>query len=150
MIKEYNSICPNGYNIAEGGPNNVMYGEDHPRNKVKDKDLPLIIQDLKENKLTDREIAKKYNLTDKITSDINHGVTHVIKEQKYPIRKRNGRQKLTEKQVNEIKQLLENCEDTYDEIANKFNVSKGTIYHINKGLTFKDKNREYPIRGGFR
>jgi len=34
-----------------------MYGEDNPRNIVKNSDIPLIIQELKENKLTDRAIA---------------------------------------------------------------------------------------------
>ncbi len=145
LIKEYNSLCPNGYNVAEGGNTNAMYGEDHPRNKVKDIDLPLIIKDLKENKLTDREIAKKYNLTDKIISDINHGLTHIIKGEKYPIRVKHGSQKLTIEQVIEIKKLLEENILSYDKIAEKYNVSKGTIYHINKGLTFKE-DRVYPIR----
>ncbi len=106
LIKEYNSLSPNGYNILIGGSNPILYGEDHPRNKVQNKDLPFIIQDLKENKLSDREIAKKYNLTDKIIADINHGYTHKVENEKYPIRTKKGKQKLTEKQADEIKILL--------------------------------------------
>lgn len=145
LIQELNTLSPNGYNISEGGENHVMYGESNPRNIVKDKDVPLIIVDLKNNKLTDRAIAKKYNLTDKIIADINHGYTHKQINETYPIRIKRGSQKLTIEQVNEIKHLLETTLTSYQELANIYKVSKGTIANINKGLTFKE-NRKYPIR----
>ena len=104
LIKEYNSISPNGYNIGEGGENYVMYGEDNPRNIVKNDDVPLIIQDLKDNKMTDRAIAAKYGLTSKIIADINHGYSHKIEGEEYPIRIKKGSQKLTIEQIKEIKQ----------------------------------------------
>lgn len=146
LIKEYNSLSPNGYNILEGGPNPVMYGQDHPRNKVQNKDLPLIIQDLKENKLSDREIAKKYNLTDKIIADINHGYSHRIENEKYPIRVKKGKQKLTENQAEEIKTLLKTTTLSYQKIADMYNVTKGNIYQINRGTNFKRAKDTYPIR----
>lgn len=145
LIKEYNSMIPNGYNITKGGENCTLYGEQNPHNKVKDKDIPLIIQDLKENKLTDRAIAQKYNLTDKIIADINHGYSHKQQNETYPIRVKRGSQKLTLNQVNEIKHLLEITLTSYQELANIYKVSKGTIANINKGLTFKEE-RTYPIR----
>ena len=67
-----------------------MYGEDNPKNKVKNNDVLLIIQDLKDNKMTDRDIAIKYSLTDKIIADINHGYSHKIEGEKYPIRIKRG------------------------------------------------------------
>jgi predicted DNA-binding protein YlxM (UPF0122 family) len=149
LIKYYNTKTPNGYNILDGGSNFVAFGEDNPRNTISDKTVLLIINTLKENKLSDREIAKKYNTTDNIVSDINHGLTHIIFGEKYPIRVKRGKQKLTEIEVNEIKEILENTLTSYQEIADLYNVSKGTIYHINKGLTFKE-NREYPIRKAHR
>lgn len=145
LIKELNTICPNGYNIGEGGENYVMYGEDNPRNITPNNVIPLIIQDLKENKLSDRQIAKKYNLTDKIIADINHGYSHRQENEKYPIRIKKGLQKLTLEQVNDIKKILETSMVSYQELANMYNVSKGTIANINKGLTFKE-DRIYPIR----
>jgi hypothetical protein len=45
--------------------------------------------------MTDRAIAQKYNLTDKIIADINHGYSHKQPNENYPIRKRSGCQKLT-------------------------------------------------------
>ena len=67
-----------------------MYGEDNPKNKVKNNDVLLIIQDLKDNKMTDRDIAIKYDLTDKIIADINHGYSHKQDNETYPIRIRHG------------------------------------------------------------
>ena len=146
MIKEYNSLIPNGYNITEGGENCcVLRGENNPRNIVPNNIISLIIQDLKNNKLTDRAIAKKYNLTDKIIADINHGYTHKQENENYPIRVKRGSQKLTQEQVREIKKYLETTLISYKELANKYGVSKGTIYHINTGRTLKEE-RNYPIR----
>ena len=145
LIKELNTICPNGYNVGEGGENYVMYGENNPKNITPSNVVPLIIQDLKENKLSDRQIAKKYNLTDKIIADINHGYSHKQKNEQYPIRIKKGLQKLTLEQVDEIKKILETSMISYQELANKYNVSKSTIANINKGLTFKE-DRIYPIR----
>ncbi len=146
LIKEYNSISPNGYNIAEGGANHIMYGQNHPRNKVQNKDLILIIQDLKDNILSDRQIAKKYHLTDKIIADINHGYTHKIENEKYPIRIKKGKQKLTEQQADEIKNLLKTTKMSYQEIANMYNITKGNVYQINRGTNFKREKDSYPIR----
>lgn len=146
LIKEFNSLSPNGYNILEGGHSPIMYGEQHPRNKVQDQDLLLIIQDLKENKLSDREIAQKYNLTDKIIADINHGRTHKLNNEIYPIRVKKGRQYLTESQANEIKDLLLNSSLSFTEIALLYNTTKSNISQINNGRSFKRDNDIYPIR----
>ena len=146
LIKQYNSLCPNGYNVIQGGPSPVFYGEDHPRNTISNENVLNIIKDLQENKITDREIAKKYNTTDKIVADINHGITHTQKDLQYPIRKKRGSQKLTEEQVQKIKFLLKTTNLSYAEIGQQFNVSKSNIYHINTGRTFKKDNENYPIR----
>jgi group I intron endonuclease len=145
-IKEYNSIAPNGYNILEGGHSPIMIGEDHPRNTIKKQQLIDIINDLKSNKYSDRELAKKYNTTDKIIADINHGYSHAIDSETYPLRIKKGLQKLTLEQVKDIKNFLKTTNYTYQFLADKYSVSKGVIYHINKGLTFFDNNEKYPIR----
>lgn len=146
LIKFYDSLSPNGYNIAEGGSNFISTGEDHPRNTISDSDVLLIIKELQKNILSDREIADMYNTTDKIVSDINHGRTHIVPTLNYPIRIKKGKQKLKENEILEIKDLLKNSSMSYSKIADLYGVSKGTIYHINKGLTFKNNNQLYPIR----
>ena len=149
-IKKFNTITPNGYNLIDGGHSPIMTGEDNPRNKVANKDLINIINELKSNILSDRDIAKKYNITDKIVADINHGYTHRINTETYPLRIKKGLQKLTLKQVKEIKIYLMETNKSYSWLANKYNVSKGVIYHINKGLTFYEENEKYPLRNNER
>lgn len=146
LIQQFNSLSPNDYNLIEGGSSPVMCGEKHPRNRVKNEVLLLIIQDLKDNKLSDREIAKKYNLTDKIIADINHGYSHKIEGENYPIRIKKGRQKLTELQAEDIKALLKTTNLSYQAIADRYNVSKSNIYQINKGNSFYREKDTYPIR----
>lgn len=102
MIKKLNTISPNGYNVASGGSSNVMYGEDNPRNTMKEETIKNIIKDLKDGKLSDRAIAKKFGCSDKIVSDINHGRTHRQDNESYPIRVKHGLQKLTLENVDEI------------------------------------------------
>lgn len=146
FIRENNSRVPNGYNVAEGGSSYVSYGQENARNTVRDADVPKIVKDLKENKLTDRQIAKKYNSTDKIISDINHGRTHRIDGEKYPLRVKRGSQKMTEKQADEIKDLLRSTDLSYNEIARRYGVTKGTVYQINRGTNFRRDKDDYPIR----
>ena len=146
LIQEYNSISPNGYNVAIGGSSILLKGENHPRNTVTDENLYRVIEDLRNGKLTDRAIAKKYSLTDKIIADINHGYSHRLNDISYPIREKRGRQKLTKEQVNEIKILLKTTSLSYTQIAKQFGATKSNIYHINTGRTFKNSEEEYPIR----
>lgn len=146
LIKTYNSLAPNGYNIIEGGHSPILIGEDNPRNTVPNDIIQLIINDLKENKKSDREIAQKYGLTDKIIADINHGYTHRIEGQNYPIRIKKGRQVLTEQEADEIKNLLLNSSLTFTEIANIFSTTKTNISQINNGRNFKRDKDIYPIR----
>lgn len=147
LIILYNSLSPNGYNVIPGGSVPVFIGEDHPRNTVSIENVKNIIEELKNNQKTDRQIAQEYNTTDKIIADINHGYSHKQDGICYPIRVKHGKQKLSIEQVLEIKDKLKNTNLSYMTLAKMFKVSKGTIYHINKGLTFKNDNEHYPIRG---
>lgn len=149
LIIEYNTLVPNGYNIATGGNSCVLIGEDHPRNTISNNTVANIIFDLQNNfLLTDREIAKKYNTTDKIVADINHGYSHRIEEIKYPIRNRKGSQKLSDNIVAQIKQDLKFTQLSYTEIAKKYSTTKTNIAQINHGRSWKRPNEIYPIREG--
>lgn len=55
--------------------------------------------------------------------------------------------KLSQKQVNEIIELLRNSNLSLSEISKKYsNISKATLSMINQGKTWKNKNLIYPIR----
>lgn len=146
LIKQYNSISPNGYNVAEGGANAVLIGEDNGRNTIPSSAIPLIIADLQKSNLSDRKIALKYNTTDKIVSDINHGRTHRLKGTEYPVRVKKGRQQLSEYEANAIKELLKESTLSLEEIASRYHTSKTNISQINCGRNFKRDKDNYPIR----
>lgn len=146
FIKIFNSLTPNGYNVSKGGPTPILSGDNHPKSTISDKNVLLVIKELKQNKLTDREIAKKYNVSDKVIADINHGYSHKIDGEKYPIRIKKGKQKLTEQQANQIKLLLKTTSLSYQNIADLFHVTKGNIAQINAGRSFKREKDTYPIR----
>lgn len=54
--------------------------------------------------------------------------------------------KLTKLEVEEIRDLLRNTKIPYEEIANKYNVSKATISNINTGSRWNDESITYPLR----
>lgn len=147
LIIEFNSLCPNGYNVSKGGSSPVMYGEEHPNNTISQDTVYQIIIDLQNGYvLTDREIAKKHNTTDKIVADINHGYSHRIENMNYPIRRKRGRQFLSEEQVNQIKFLLKTTNLSYNEIGEQFGTNKNNVSQINSGRSWHKENEEYPIR----
>ena len=147
LIEFYDSISPNGYNIAPGGSNNVMFGENHPRNTVTDIKLKSIIEELYKNELNDREIGEKYGISTKIVSDINKGITHVQEDIEYPIRDTDIRpNRLSNKDANKIKELLKSTSLSYQKIADLFGTKKSIVYQINRGIDFYNNKDTYPIR----
>lgn len=146
LINYFNSLIPYGYNIIEGGHSPIMLGECHPRNTISNESVLNIIKELKQNKLSDREIATKYQVSDKVVADINHGYTHKIEDESYPIRVKKGRQQLSEKQIIEIKGLLLNNQCSFSEIAKMYNTTKNNISQINNGRSFNRFGWSYPLR----
>lgn len=65
----------------------VARGIDASKAKLSSEQLTEIISLLKENKLSDREIAKKYNICFNAISEINNGYTYHQDNETYPIRK---------------------------------------------------------------
>lgn len=78
-IKQYNSLVPYGYNVAKGG------AVGHPL-KLTIADVKQIYTLLKNSKLTNIEIGKKFNVSDQTISDINCGRSFHSDSIKYPIR----------------------------------------------------------------
>lgn len=51
--------------------------------------------------------------------------------------------------VRELQDILEDtsCSETLQSLADKYNISRRTMYRINQGEVWKDENRTYPLRG---
>lgn len=81
-IQYYNTIVPNGYNVAEDKNNNY-----HTTYRFFDKEIFLqIINDIKNSDLSFREISQKYNVHPSTITRINKGEIHTLEEEKYPLR----------------------------------------------------------------
>ena len=79
-IKQFNSLVPNGYNVAMGGQSSTTHTLNYEQ--VKEiKDL------LKNSSLSQEEISKKFEISQQSISDINLGKSWAEEEESYPIRK---------------------------------------------------------------
>lgn len=147
-IKYYNSIVPNGYNLTQGGEEPpTWYGEQHPRSVISNQDVLNIIKDLQNSKLTQVEIAKKYNQNTQLITCINNGLTHKQNNLNYPIRKFSPYH-LTKQDVEDIQWLLMNTQFKIQDIADFYCVSSRTIKHINAGRNYYNSALTYPLKKG--
>lgn len=80
-IQYYNSYLK-GYNCNLGGSSSLQCA------KINDKKLKGIISSLKEKKLSEQQIAKKFKVSIGTMSSINQGSSWRIPDQNYPIRRR--------------------------------------------------------------
>lgn len=148
LIKEYNTLSPNGYNICEGGEEPpTFYGESHPNCRISEDQVDMVISMLKENILTEPEIGNKFDppFSQSLIHNINFGITHKRKNEIYPIRKECP-YNLSEKEVDEIKWLLKETLYTCQQIAEHYHVNASAIKHINNGRNHFDNNDDYPLR----
>lgn len=126
----------------------VKKGIQNYNSKFNEDILNEIFNLLKENRLTMKEIALKFNVAESTIHNINNGTTYIKENESYPLRiSKVGSKKLTQEQVdNIIKQLKNEPNKSMSLIAKEFQVSSKIISSINCGTTYKQKNENYPIR----
>lgn len=145
-IKIYNSLIPNGYNILPGGEEPPhKYGEEHHNSKFSQKLVDKIIDDLLSKKYTQKEIEKKYSVSQQLITSINRGVTHRRPGVEYPIIK-TSKYHCSDEIFEQICYLLKNSQCTCAEIGQYFGFSSSTIKAINSGRNHYMDNIQYPIR----
>lgn len=148
----------NKYNICEMDLYRINYGLRHAK---KDEKYPLhdyasdkifseeekneIINLISNTKMSFVEIGKIYNKSASAIECINSGNSFYDKNIQYPIRK-NKKNFLTENDINDIYDLLLNSSLSLEEIRNKYNIGKITLYYINTGYTHKKDGYQYPLR----
>ena len=99
--------------------------------------------------MIDTDLSNKYNIPIALIRDINNGKKfQEYGNYIYPIRKKNSNNKnnLSIQQVKEILDLLKNSKISIVQIANDYNISRNTVYKINKGETCIIKGFNYPAR----
>lgn len=114
-----------------------------------------IIQDLKNEKITMKEIANKYDISMNMVRKINTGKSFCNpKNINYPIRDNLTSyqiggfsvRKFSEEEYLKIVEDLNQDKLSINQIAEKYNVSRDSISDINNGHTYYHDNFEYPIR----
>lgn len=124
-------------------------GLDHANSKITQKELENIYHYLLyEQSLSMKQIAKKLNINVSIIQNINNGKTYFNENFCYPLRQpKIGKRKLTKQQLEElINEIKNNPKESFISIGKRLNISYKTIYAINAGFIYKQKNIIYPIR----
>ena len=144
-IKYYNSLIPNGYNIAIGGEEPPAgKGEKNSFCKTEAKTVEQIKKELQNWNIPLKQIIVNNHTTRDIVRHINKGESWYDENLKYPLRP-------TEKELNEIKakmviDKLKNSNLTQKEIAFMFNLKRSAVTMINIGKNHRQSNIDYPIR----
>lgn len=142
----------NGYNMTIGGEGTFGYKHSE-ENRQKLSELKkgvsisdstnftdeeiLKIKELLKSNISQKDIAKMFNVTNEVISSIKRGRSWINIEEDISTIKYWNAKKLTKDDVLEIKQLIKS-KIAYDEIAKKFNVASITIEQIKSGITWKD------------
>lgn len=119
-IHKYDSINK-GYNM------NIIENKQY---KIDWEIVNQIIKDLKETNLKGKDIAKKYQVSDCLISQINHGKMWYLEDQSYPLRQKEKQDKQQKEwhcpiSRKELKELIRNY--PFTKIGNNFGVTDNAI-----------------------
>ena len=149
-----------GYNLTNGGEG-MSTGILNPASKFTEENLKEIFDLIKTSDLTFKEIAKKFNVHEKIISDINCGIHYIDTTETYPLRPfmkkfkqsmkgktgiKHPQAKLNEDSLKSLVNDLQNTNITFKDLAKQYNISYCTVSHINNGHKYFDPELVYPIR----
>lgn len=145
-IKEYNSLVPNGYNVAIGGQS-AGEGFDAPTAKIKSEDVYFeLVQELIDDIIPAKKLCEKYNISYTQLRALNLGKTYYHEELEYPLRKI---KKYTEEQINQLTYSLKyELDKSIKQIAEEYNMDLSYVNEINQGKTWHRDYITYPIRLG--
>lgn len=135
-ISHYNSFRGVGYNEDYGGGG-------VPKGSRLAPYIYEIVALLKENKLTQRKIAERYEVAESVISNINKGFLLKLEGETYPLRQ-NGLSDIT---LLELKRLLEETYKSFREISEILGIGESTVKKINYGkIQHNHIFSDYPVR----
>lgn len=144
-IQHYNSLVPNGYNVAVGGSGNG-HGCDSLAAVFKDEDE--LLKCISEISGTDKSfvnIARKFGCCQEVISAINNGDRYRMDMFEYPLRDTNTR--YDESLVKQIRYSLKYENDlSLNDIAKKYMVDTSQVSLINNGRKYFISSEHYPLR----
>lgn len=117
--------------------------------KINSEQLQEIICLLQNTDMTCAEIGQKYNVSGTAIQKINYGSLQRQEGITYPIRTRiisHRKHTLTSEELSELCNDIINTNISFNQLANKYNISITTVYNINKGTSRKNDKYTYPLR----
>ena len=117
--------------------------------KLSGENVQKLKKDLQYSSLTVKELAEKYGVSDVTIRNVNNGSFYSDEGREYPIRKEKKLKSriLSDKQVDEIINLLQNTSLSYRNIARRYGVVHSVIICIKNGTKiYRRKNLSYPLR----
>ncbi len=144
-IQYYQSLIPNGYNIAQGGEEPPIYsGDKNPSARITNEVAEQIKKDLKNWKIPRKQIVKKYNITQDIIRHINDGSSWNDKNESYPLRPQE--KEINKIRVNKIIELLLTTNIPMNQIGAEVGWSRSSAKEINAGRNHYNEKLIYPLR----
>ena len=129
---------------------NLRYPLTHNFRVLQKDKVEAIINEIKKNDKTLREIGKLFGVCKSTVVSINQGYNSTARkiEKAFPIRNEEEdlRNKTSIEKVREIQELLLHTNLTTKEISQRTSITTAVINHINRGLYHIDKNLQYPLR----
>ena len=143
-INKYNTLRPNGYNLAKGGGNYPhLSGIEHHEAKIKTEDeLAEIYDELLNTDYSLTEIGKHFGVSYGLIEKINKGWTYRNDKYQYPLREFC----LSEDKLNSLIDDLKNTKLTYKQLADKYGLNINHVKSINAGRSWHKDFYTYPIR----
>ena len=117
--------------------------------KINSEQLQEIICLLQNTDMTCAEIGQKYNVSGAAIQKISDGSNQRQEGITYPIRTRiipHRKHTLTAEELSELCNDIINTNISFNQLANKYNISTTTVYNINKGTSRKNDKYTYPLR----
>lgn len=145
-INKYNSIVPNGYNVAYGGDGTGVGLFSVHSVFENEKQLLRCISEISGTDKTFANIARKFGCSPEVISAINNGDRYKMEDKfEYPLR--NTDNKYSMEKIRQIRYSLKYELDlTLKNIAEKYNVDLSQVSLINNGKKYYLSNENYPLR----
>ena len=144
-IKKFNSLRPNGYNLADGGdwyPH--LGGVEHHSAKIHSiEELESIYEELMDPSLTLSEVAEHFGVNFSVIQRINAGQTYHNDNLTYPLKQCRT---LTKESLDRLTYDLKYSNLSYKEIGDIYGISVSHVKQINAGMVWHRDYLDYPLR----
>lgn len=145
-IQKYNSLVPNGYNVAIGGSSSGV-GINSPVAKIKDEDtLYELIDEVIQNEIPLTKLSKKYGISFAQLESLNKGLSYRVEGLNYPLRpiKRHSKEKIDQL----IYALQYELDKSMADLSKEYGIEKSCVNDINQGRMWHKDYLTYPLRLG--